>query len=222
MPPLTRIRTAVAALASIVLILGCKEKPPAERMFDEGHVDGGRYVNDYFGLSMELPKGWVLQDKKEAQALMDKGVGMISKDKEEEHMLKKAMEVQTANLVTLFHYEPGSPVSFNPSFIVMAENVHSLPGIKEGKDYLFHARQLMESSRMPFTYDGELPDMIVDGVDFQAMKMSVHSPMASVDQNYYCAVKDGFALSVVMSYQDSATADTLRSILRTTTFRDHS
>jgi hypothetical protein len=201
------------AVAGLLLSSGCQTPTPVERAFDEGHVEGHQYRNDFFHFSMELPEEWVLQNKAQTTALMDQGAEHLAKDERQQKQLKKAAEVGTAYLVTLFRYEMGTPVPFNPSFMVLAENVNALPGVKKGSDYLFHARKMLESTALDYSYEGPLPGEMVGGIGFEGMGMVLHSNGTEIYQDYYSTIKDGFALSIVMTYPDSATADTLRDIL---------
>ncbi len=208
-----RYLIAAAAISCLVLSTGCARPTPAERAFDEGHVNGNQYKNDYFQFTMDLPQQWVLQNKEQTTALMEKGAEHIARDQDQERQMRKAAHVGTAYLVTLFRYEMGSPVPFNPSFLVVAENMNALPGVKKGRDYLFHARKMLESTALDYSYGGPLRGEMVGGVGFDGMGMVLHSNGTEVYQDYYATIKDGFALSIVMTYPDSATADTLRRIM---------
>lgn len=184
-----------------------------ERAFDEGHVEGSQYKNDYFQFTMDLPQEWVLQDKAQTSALMDKGMEHLANDEDQKERLQKAVEVVTANLVTLFRYEMGAPVPFNPSFMVLAENVRALPGVKKGSDYLFHARELMEASALDYSFVGALPGEMVGGVGFDGIQMILNANGTEIYQDYYSTIMNGFALSIIMTYVDSATTDRLHDIL---------
>ncbi len=109
------------------------------KKFDYGEIENGIYSNKFFDMKMILPDKWIFQSNKEISELMKSGEKLITGNDEKLKSMLKAAKITTANLFAGFKYEKGAPVDFNPSILLVAENLKSNPGIKTGEDYLFNA-----------------------------------------------------------------------------------
>ena len=118
------------------LILASCDKPVSEEI-GYGKVENNVYTNEYFNVAITLPEDWSLQSKESTEELMKQGSEIIAGDNKTLKASIKASEKQSLPLFTLFKYEQGTPVEFNPSLICMAEKVKHQPGIKNGSDYFF-------------------------------------------------------------------------------------
>src|SRR5204863_6276705 len=104
-------------------------------------VAGGVYTNKYFEFTIAIPKDWQVQDNETQKELMNQGENLISGDDKNLKAMIDASELNTLNLISIFHYPVGAAVESNPSFISIAEKVEHYPGIKTGKDYLLNAKK---------------------------------------------------------------------------------
>jgi hypothetical protein len=113
----------------------------------------------------------------------------------------KASEVNTANLLSVSQYERGSAVEYNPSIVLIAENIKNSPGIKNGKDYLFHARKLLEQSQLQYNYlDKEFEKEVVNGMDFYQLNAEINYGDLTIKQVYYSTILKGFSFNVIISF----------------------
>ena len=112
---------------------GCKENTSnhaARAEIGYGKVKDGTYTNKYFNMSINLPTDWALQDNAAQKQLMDQGAEVISGNDKNLKAQIEASKKLTVPMFTLFKFEPGSPVGFNPSIICIAEKISHMPGIK--------------------------------------------------------------------------------------------
>jgi len=153
----------------VLLCAGCGKKASDE--IDYGAVKDSVYHNEYFGLNLTLPSEWSVQDQQIRQRVAATGVKMIAGDDKNFRAALKASEQQTVDLLMAFQHPLGSPVAYNPSITCVAERVRDMPGIVRGKDYLFHAKKLMESGQMKLQFPKDISTAKLDGVDFDVMQV---------------------------------------------------
>ena len=73
----------------------------------------------------------------------------------------------TINLLTVFKHPLDVP--FNPNIICVAERVDHIPEIKNGKDYLFQSRKLLETGQMKVSFPREIYTESFGGREFGVM-----------------------------------------------------
>lgn len=169
--------------------------------FDYGHVEDGIYVNAFFELELTIPDNWVVQSQEQTENLMKMGGNMVAGDDKNLEALIKASEITTATLLSVFQYEVGSPVDYNPGFILIAENISYAPGISTGSDYLTQAKKIMGQSQMQFDYiDDDFAKEIINGQEFYTMNCTMNYLGVNINQRYYSTIIDGFSLSAVISF----------------------
>ena len=149
---------------------------------------------------------------------MKEGVKAVAGDNNNLKAMVKASELQTVNLFAAFEHPLGSPVSFNPSIIVLAERVRDLPGIQRGKDYLFQARKILEAGQMKFSFPREVYSEQLGGVEFDVMDIEMVVPGTTVKQKYYSTIKKGYALCFIMSFTTEGERALVRKIFDTVAF----
>jgi hypothetical protein len=193
----------------------------AQEKFDYGTFKGNTYSNAFFKLSVTLPEEWVVQSAEFSKKMKDLGAERIAGDDEGmRKALEKAIE-QTGVLITVFKYEVGSPVDYNPSFIIITENVKLYPGIKKGSDYLFNVKKMLKggASGSNYTIDNDFKQENIDGRDFYVMHVLSKTLGNEVIQDYYSTIKDGYAVSFILTYINEAQKDELNGIKNTFDFK---
>ena len=209
--------TCLFVVACIALLPGCGKKAPDE--IDFGAVEKSVYRNEYFGFSLRLPPEWSVQDREAQQRIMEMGGKIIAGDDKNLKALMKASELQTVQLLTAFRHPLGTPTSYNPSVMCVAERVGHMPGIKQGRDYLFHTRRVLESSPMKIAFPGEVSAEKLGGREFDLMHVEMQFPGITVRQKYYASIMKGYALGCIMSYATRDEESTLDGILATLSFK---
>lgn len=185
--------------------------------FDYGTFKGSTYNNAFFNLSVTLPEDWVIQTKEYSKKLQELGKDRIAGNDE---AMKKALErsiEQSGVLLTVFKYEVGSPVDYNPSFLLLAENIKMFPGVKKGSDYLFNVRKLLKRSPSAANYlfKEEFDQTTVGGYPFYIMHIDAKSSLAEYSQDYYSTIKGNYAISFVITYSGTDQEKELDDIIKT-------
>lgn len=181
--------------------------------FDFGKTENGLYQNKYFDMEVSFNPNWIMQDKKGMNDLLERGkILMASENKEMESVIKASM-VNTAYLLSIFKYEFGSAVEFNPSFMIIAENINKIPGIKRGKDYLFHAQQQLDKSPLPYTFEKEIYEKKIGKSSFDVLTCHLEYNNQSIIQEYLTTLSNGFSLSFILSYSTEQEKDELYELI---------
>lgn len=183
-----------------VYLNGVSQSDSASTQFDYGRVEGNIYKNDFFNVTITFDSAWVVQNKALMKQLRKAGRAQIAGDDQRLKRMLKAAEVNTANLFSIFKHEVGAPIKFNPSFIVMAENIKNFPGIKSGKDYLFHVKNLLKRSQLKYAFDKEAHLRKIGSKDFWVLEASAEYLGMTITQEYFTRLYKGFTFSIIISY----------------------
>ncbi len=181
--------------------------------FDFGKTENGKYTNNYFNMEVTFNPDWKVQNKSQMNDLIDAGEDLVAGEDKKMKAVIKASQVNAAYLLTVFENEAGAAVDYNPSFMIIAENTKNLPGIKNGKDYLFHARKILEQSQMEYTFEEELSEKIIGEHTFYVMKANISYLGIQITQDYITTVTKGFSLSFVASYSSEEQKAELYKVL---------
>ena len=197
----------------IALITSCKtnEKPEG---FDYGKVENNIYTNSFFDFKVTLPPQWVVQSQEQTEHLVEKGTDFIVGDNDNLKAVIKASEINSAYLLTVFQYEVASAVDYNPSIMLVAENLKLAPGIKTGSDYLFHTRKLLKQTQMQYNnIDGDFEKVMIDNQEFYKMNLDINHMGLNIKQSYYSTILNGFSVNAVISFVTEAQKDELDKIV---------
>lgn len=177
--------------------------------------DGKKYQNELFKLSVEKPEGWYSQNVEEMVSLQKFGSNMVSgKDKN----LKAAIEASLENNIPLFgffEFAPGTPGKRIPNLIANAENIALYPGIKNGCDYLYHTKGLLENSQTNIKFGDNCNQAQISGQNFGYYDAVMEIRNIKVYQKYYSCRKGKHALSFIGTYFDESSKDKIEQILNT-------
>ena len=188
-------------LFSVTVLLSCSEQNnKLPNNFDFGKTENGSYKNDYFDMEVLFNPNWIVQDKQEMNNIAERGSDLITSDNENLKSILKASQVNTAYLLAVFKHEVGAAVEFNPSFMIVAENTKNFPGIKNGKDYLFHTKQLLKQTQIPYSFEKEVFEKKIGDSLFHVMEARLDYMGKIVIQEYISTVNKGFSLSFIISY----------------------
>lgn len=198
-------------------LCGCQRQTADE--IDFGGITNSVYQNTYFGMSVTIPADWSIQDQTRQRELEATGSKMLYGDDPNKEAIVKASELKIVNMFAVFEYPLGSPVPFNPSVIALAENVREYPGIKTGKDYLYHAKQALMSGQMQFSFPKPEYSVQLGGNPFEVMPVQMTVGRTTVNQRYYVTIMKGYALSFIESYTSNDQETALQKILNSVAFK---
>lgn len=212
------IRNGLLILTCILLLAGCGGTPSDE--IDAGSVDDSIYRNRYFGISITVPDGWVVQGKEAVDEIKSTGAEIVAGDDNNLSAIIEASAKQSVDLLTTFKHPVGAPVEFNPNFASIAEKVGHMPGIKRGEDYLFHSKKLLQSSQLDISFPREVYSEQIDGVEFDILTTEIHFAGQVITQKQYVTIRKGFALGLVLSFTTAEQEAELAGMLESIQFQD--
>lgn len=161
---------------------------------DKGFIDGTSYKNSYFGLSLNFPDGWYVQN--DAIDLS---------------------EQNAAFLLSVYRY-PLDTQSFNYNFSCIAEDLSAYPEIKQSSDYM--EEMIEQFKNEDFKIDKDIYSKTIDGVKFSVVDAETSAGDVVVKQRYYSTIKKGYALTFIITYVDDSNLDELNKILDSINFTD--
>jgi len=212
------IRTVlVLFITTMMFSMGCGQNTEDE--IDFGTFKDSIYQNEYFGLVVDLPRNWSVQNQEAQQRLMEMGGKMVAGDDKNLKAVFKAAEMTSVNLFAAFKLPVGSPVSSNPNIMCVAERVSHMPGIKKGTDYLFHSKRILESGQMQVTFPKEMSTEFIGGQEFGVMHAEMSYPGITIRQKFYAAIMKGYALAFIVSFTTDEEESILQDILKTVVFK---
>ena len=205
---------SLMVVAFVVLFnYGCSKK--SENAIDFGKFEGNTYSNTFFNLNVSIPETWYVMDDEARAALMQKSKKIVAGDDKNLNASLDALDLKHLALVTASEKPPGTPVSSNPSFILIAENIKHAPGIKRGRDYHFHTKKMLESSQLEVSFPKEIYEIKIDGISFDVLETAVTMGNLINFQRQYAAVINQYVLLIGLTYQDNEGLWKLEEILQT-------
>ena len=185
----------------------------------DGQVTGNTYSNGYFGFSVDFPAGWEVAPLEVQKELTNMGAEMVSGDDPASKAAVKASLKSTYDLLMVFKHPVGAPVPWNPSLILVAENLRGSPGIKTGKDYLYHMTRFLINSPMDYKIEQESAPLTLGGRKFYRSDLSVSITGQQTQQAYVSTVIQGYAISVILSWRSDEEKTVLEKALQTVKFK---
>lgn len=170
----------------------------AQKKLTYGETSKGVYTNKFFGLKLSFNEKWTVKSREELEALTNKGKALIKSKNEDLGDVIDLSEESSAYLLYLSEFETGAPVDYNPSFLVLSENLKAAPGIKNGAAYLYQTKKLLKQTNMGFTFPEE-DEGQVNGFDVMQAELTYLG--TTVTQLYFCKVINGYALCFIGSYK---------------------
>lgn len=197
---------------------GVSASVPEPQEIDEGTIEDSVYTNKYFAFSGVLPAEWSIQERAMQKRLADLGSKIVAGDDPNLKSAMKASEAKSLMLFSVFKHPVGTPVSFNPNINCVAESVSDYPGIKTGKDYLFHARNLLGASQVQIKFSEETTSTNFGGVEFHTMHGSVNIGTIKIQQDYHATIRKGYALNFILTYGNDEEAAVLNKLMQSLEF----
>lgn len=199
----------------LITLISCSGTPkknvPIE--FDYGKIEQNTYLNSFFGLEIPFNSEWYVQSQEEMNKMVKQGEEFIAGD---DKLLKRqlnAAKINTAYLFTLFKYKPGTNLTYNPSVMVIAENINKFPQIKEGKDYLEQTKKIMARTQMNYSYEKDIFTRLIGNKKFDVLEGVMHLPDTDITQEFMSTIMQGFTLSFVISYTTESDKEELYNII---------
>lgn len=172
-----------------------------------GEMNGSEYVNDYFGLRIEIPQGYVIVDRNELELLQKAGVEIIGGDSETNTKRIETAVNQTVILLGVFRDHFGTP---NNSGIEIGA-VRQQDGVT--------ARMVLAASSSLLTRNGgyklkrSLTDRKFGGVTFVGAEFERDIAGVTIKQHSYVAMRRGYSLLVTIVYSTDEGLKAMQQLL---------
>lgn len=202
-------------LTTTFLILSCGSETGKKTVnFDYGKVKQGVYSNNYFNFSIPYDTTWNVQEQDAMSKLVrEKSDVMFDEEQLSPEQLEASM-INTAYLFTLFKHEVGAAVDFNPSLIVLAENLKNYAKITTAKEYIQNSKELLLNSKIDYSFGNDSIDVVkIGSKNFHRLKAYINTPDINISQHYFCHVTKGFSLAFIISFSSPEGQKELENIL---------
>ena len=209
----TIIRLITTAFVCCIILIGCEQKP--EKEIGYGAIEGEYYTNDYLQLKVKIPSDWAVQNREVFEHVVATSRQLVSGNDKDMEALLKASEQRGVGLFAVFRHPLGTPVDYNPSIAGVAEKVKMMPGIKSGKDYLFHLKKTLETPPSTYDFPNEVYANNKGGFDFDVLDAEASVGGVEFKQKYYASIVKGYALVVIISYSNPEQEKQLMDIIDT-------
>ncbi len=209
------VRAVIRLIILLCLVLPVLAQDQSS-FFDYGKMDADTYVNKYFNCSMVLPLDWEVITRADIEQMLS----VEQESLEAAHQAKTVMpsEIKYAQLLSAFQHKPDPSIIFNPSIIIMAENLHLSPSIMPIEDFLC---QTMESLiAMDPSYDilSDATTLNINGTEFHHVHGEMEGMNAKINQLFYFTKVKDFSFSVILSYVSEDQREVLLQSLQTLRF----
>ncbi len=210
---------AFVLMALLVFVAGCGNNvvESGKKVLDSGSINNGIYTNDFFGISISIPTNWHVASEEELIQMIEEGNEMVAGDDED---LQKLIQESNLRTVFLLSTTSNDPLS-NASFMVMAEKLSFLQGVRTGKDYLEILQQNLEElvAQIPYEFPKEIYTEKIGNQTFHVLETTVDLVVAEFKQTYYTAVLNGYALAFISTTMDESEEDLLEGMISQISFK---
>lgn len=223
-----KILACFLTTAILFSLVSCKknsnEADNPEKSIDLGIVEENIYKNDFFNLSIHLPKDWNVISIEEFAELTQTGANMVKDDgsSKKEEMIrsgKKALaDTRIEYLLIDINTNSASVSPIGSYLIAYAINLKHLPGIRSSDDYLTVEQKRLKNpkSQLPYNLDKPIYKENLGGKDFSVLEVNLEKGSFKLIQRYYAAIINDYLLCFMttsISDQDTENLqDTLNSI----------
>jgi hypothetical protein len=192
------------------------EKSSEVAALDMGRVQNSVYVNDYFGLRIDLPTSWNVVAREINDASLDVGKEMLrSGDKSLDASVERSV-AKTVVLLASGKFPISSP---GPNPALFQCGAERLPGRQmTSAAYLEGNKKTLLSSPLKIKLTRDTYSETIGGLTFAAFDMETQHATMTVKQKYYAAIRNDYALFFVISYIVEEDLVTLNNILKSVTF----
>lgn len=209
-------RKAVVSLLLLGTITSCKPKEGLPDNFDYGRVENGVYSNAYFDFDIPLPADWVIRNREDMERIYEAGHEVVREKNEQLASQLEASKINRATLLSLVKSTSDitADTTDTPgaSFSIVVENLSTHPAVRNSRDYLSQAAQLLEQSGLDYTITPGFVSEQVGNRLFDRMDLRLLHNGTTVHQTYYVTIVRRFALCILLSYVEDADGLELKDI----------
>jgi len=186
-----------------------------ESKLDLGKNEGDIYKNNYFGLSVKLPKDWKVASEEELKQVIDTGKDIVAGDDESKQAEVDVAELNSVYLLMVSKTEMTGQTYNNGNFMIMAEKLNFLQGITKGSQYLEHVKKGLQDikDQMPYNLEKAIYPEKIGGKDFAVLETGIESEGMKLTQKYYAYVMKGYALVFIGTSTNEENSKVIQDML---------
>jgi len=215
----------ISVLLSFLIVISCLNPEPSNKIpdeFDYGSVKNGAYKNAFFDMIIPINNDWNVQSQEKFDQFAEIGTEVLFEDNEKIKEDLKSSKITTANLLAVFKYTDKQVldynIKFNPSLVLLAENLKGFNQIRTGKDYIEISKGLLEEASIDYSFDDDYESITVSGVKFDILKFSAEYYGITFKQEIIATIKNNFCLLFTLSYSEEDDRTELYQILKSIKF----
>ena len=213
----------VILLIAVASVSGCNKtnSNPREipKDFDYGTWAGTTYRNDFFGFFITVPEGWYIAGNDEMKTLNQEGYSLIEDalDRSEVEKIVRIAEITTANLLMVSPHSEEQAIEqevSNPNIVLSAENIGASGTQTDRAEYVSLFRQSLTKA-IPGVVFKSKTNKTIGGQEFTSLQAQFSTQGILVSQEYLFCIKNGFAVTFILTTLDDSEKPLLDDIMAT-------
>ena len=183
----------------------------SDQVVDLGLLNGTTYTNNFFGLSLSIPREWIVVSAQQHDKVITRSKELANKlDGEAKSEITESIDRSTL-LMSLTKLPEGEPN--NAAFMLIAERLPS-PTMKTGADVLRSLVNLSPGANFKVEMPSGIWTENIGGAEFGVATIKATMPNGSFMQRVYITTKKGYALEFFLTYLDAADLPVSDAIMR--------
>jgi hypothetical protein len=178
-----------------------------------GRMDDTIYINPYFGFKFSVLSSWTIKNKKQIDFVLSKGKEVVTFKDELVNSTVDKMDLSSNTLLMISRYKTGA---FNPSLIIMAEEISMFSTTKTGKDYLLQVKRQLSNSNLNMIVNEPKDGLTLSDIKFD--KLDCFSEINKTHLSYYCSIQKNHALVFIITYIENEDHVALLNMIKSTQF----
>ena len=175
----------------------------------KGGIIEDHYVNEFFGIELELPKTWIVLTEEEMARIMQTGQAIVS----EPEQRYDVTELEMLNLLGAFKYPFDEAVAMNPSLYISAERLDETKNISSGEAYLEKAKVGIEHLDESIVFDQEIETIKIQEKIFTKSQATIDLGYMVIYQVHYVTLTRGYALNIIATYMEDEDLEAIEKML---------
>jgi hypothetical protein len=176
-------------------------------------MDDTIYINPYFGFKFSVLSSWTIKNKKQIDFVLSKGKEVVTFKDELVNSTVDKMDLSSNTLLMISRYKTGA---FNPSLIIMAEEISMFSTTKTGKDYLLQVKRQLSNSNLNMIVNEPKDGLTLSDIKFD--KLDCFSEINKTHLSYYCSIQKNHALVFIITYIENEDHVALLNMIKSTQF----
>lgn len=198
-------RIWVLLMVITLAVTGCS----SNNSVSTGAFKGETYTNDFFGLSLNVPKDWHIASKDEIQKAYRVGQELVGSD---DQVIEKTLKLDQQKTLYLFlanEYPLDHTGSFNSNAGLTCENL-SITGlkVKNAKEYMLAAIKGLDQNASNLQM-GEVDEQKIGNTKVAMVYCELELQGIKLRQRFVAAIKNHYAIMLTLTYPRDASVEKL-------------